>query len=101
MPKTLKDKRIQIVGINEETERQEVIAEVWAHVRSMSVQEGFNCGADFAWNNVYFTIFKPKSFTVTTYNEIVYKGETYYIEGIDLFDDVTGQNMRIHARARY
>lgn len=101
MPKSLKDKRIKIVGINEATERREVIAEVWAHVRSMGVQEGFNCGADFSWNNVYFTIFKPKSFTITTYEEIEYKGETYYIQGIDLFDDVTGANMRIHARARY
>lgn len=101
MPKSLKDKRIKIMVLDEWTEKRVEVAEVWAHVRSMSVQEGFNCGADFAWNNVYFTIFKPKSFTITTYHEIEYKGDTYIIEGIDLFEDVTGQNMRIHARTRY
>lgn len=101
MPKSLKDKRITITAIDEWTEQTVEVATVWAHVRSMSVQEGFNCGADFAWNNVYFTIFKPKSFEITTYNEIEYKGNTYYIQGIDLFEDATGTNMRIHARTRY
>lgn len=100
MPKQLKDKRIKIIGINEMTERREVIAEVWAHYRSMSVKETYECGADNSWSNVYFTIFKPKSFEVTTYNEIEYKGNTYIIEGMDLFEDIDGQNMRIQARCR-
>lgn len=101
MPKNLKDKRIEIQGINEETERPETIATVWAHFRSMSVNEQYECGADFAWSNVYFTIFKPAEFEVTTYNEILYNGRRYYIEAIDLFEDKTGENIRIQARCRF
>ena len=101
MPKNLKDKRIQIQQLNEETERYQVVATVWAHYRSMSVREQYECGADFAWSNVYFTIFKPAEFEVTTYDRIIYDGRTYEIEGIDLFEDKTGENIRIQARCRW
>lgn len=101
--KRLKDKRIQILGIDEATEQKGVIAEVWAHFRSMSVKEGFNCGADFAWNNVYFTISRPdpNDFALNTYNEIRYNGNDYEIVGIDLFEDKPGSDIRIQARCRY
>ena len=101
MPKNLKDKRIQIIGIDEMTEEKGVIATVWAHYRSMSVREGFSCGADFAWNNLYFTFTRPKDLELTTYNEIRYNGNNYSIEGIDLFEDRPGDNIRVHARCRY
>ena len=101
MPKNLKDKRIQIQQLDEVTERYQVVATVWAHFRSMSVREQYECGADFAWSNVYFTIFRSPDFELSTYDRIIYDGRTYEIEAIDLFEDVTGKNVRIQARCRY
>lgn len=100
MPRLLKDKRIKIIGLDEMTEEYTELATVWAHYRSMSVREGFNCGADMSWNNVYFTFTKP-NFPFDTYCEIEYKGVRYSIEGIDLYEDKDGSNIRVHARSRY
>lgn len=105
MPKLLKDKRIKVYGFGEydEYEPTELRGEVWAHVRSMSVRETFQAGADHAWNNVYFTITKP-SFKLDTYCEIEYpagSGTRYIIEGLDLFEDRDGDNIRIQTRTRY
>ena len=102
MPRLLKDKRIKIYGMGEDDryEPTELRGEVWAHYRSMSVREAFNCGADMAWNNVYFTFTKP-TFLFDTYCEIEYKGVRYTVEGIDLFEDKDGANIRVHAKSRY
>lgn len=99
--KNLKDKRVEILGLDEATERYGVIATVWAHFRSMSVQETYNCGADFAWDNVYFTITRPEDFELDTYCKVRYNGRDYDIEAIDRFEDRKGDNIRIQARARY
>ncbi len=105
MPRQLKDKRIRIYGIDWDTERPTILkGEVWAHFRSMSVRETFNAGADHAWNNVYFTITKPSGFEFDTYDEIEYpvgSGKFYIIEGIDLFEDKDGANIRVQARTQY
>lgn len=100
MPRLLKDKRIKIIALDEMTEEYTEVATVWAHYRSMSVREAFNCGADMAWNNVYFTFTKP-TFLFDTYCEIEYKGVRYTVEGIDLFEDKDGANIRVHAKSRY
>lgn len=105
MPRLLKDKRIYIWGWgdNDEYEPTEPLGEVWAHVRSMSVRETFNAGADHAWHNVYFTFTKP-SFELNTYAEIEYpvgSGKRYIIEGMDLFEDKAGCNIRLQARTRF
>lgn len=106
MPKLLKDKRIFIWGWDYEVDEYEPtkpLGEVWAHFRSMSVRETFNAGADHAWNNVYFTFTKP-SFELNTYAEIEYpvgSGKRYIIEGIDLYEDRDGANIRVQARTQY
>ena len=101
MPRLLKDKRIKIWAFNPETEWNDLLlGEVWAHYRSLSVQEEFNAGADHAWNNVYFTFTKP-AFVLDTYCEIEYKGTKYIIEGIDLYEDRDGANIRVQARTQY
>ena len=99
--KYLKDKRIEILAIDEATERYKTIATVWAHYRSMSVKEVFNAGADHSWNNVIFTIMKPTDFELDTYNEIKYNGDTYVIEAIDVYEDRPGSDIKIQARCRY
>lgn len=105
MPRLLKDKRIRIYGIDWDTERPTILkGEVWAHFRSMSVRETFNAGADHAWNNVYFTFTKPSGFVFDTYDEIEYpvgSGKFYIIEGIDLYEDKDGANIRVQARTQY
>lgn len=99
--KNLKDKRIEILKIDEITERYAPIATVWAHFRSMSVEETYGAGADSAWNNVYFTIMKPVDFELDTYCKVRYNNVDYTIEGLDLFEDRKGSNVRIRAKARY
>lgn len=105
MPKLLKDKRIRVYGIDWDTEKPTILkGEVWAHFRSMSVRETFNAGADHAWNNVYFTFTKPTGFKFDTYDEIEYpvgSGTFYIIEGIDLYEDKDGANIRVQARTQY
>lgn len=102
MPRLLKDKRIKIWGFgpNDYDYPETLLGEVWAHYRSLSVRETFNAGADYAWNNVYFTFTKP-TFELNTYCEIEYSGQKYIIEGIDLFEDRDGMNIRVMARTRY
>lgn len=106
MPRLLKDKRIFIWGwdtYKDEYEPTLPRGEVWAHVRSMSVRETFQAGAETAWHNVYFTFTKP-SFELDTYAEIEYpvgSGKRYIIEGMDLFEDKDGCNIRLQTRIRY
>lgn len=105
MPRLLKDKRIRVYGIDWDTERPTILkGELWAHFRSMSVRETFNAGADHAWNNVYFTFTKPSGFEFDTYDEIEYpvgSGKFYIIEGVDLYEDKDGANIRVQARTQY
>lgn len=105
MPKLLKDKRIHVWGLGDHDDHVPTVplGEVWAHVRSMSAKETFAAGADHAWHNVYFTLTKP-SFALNTYAEIEYpvgSGKRYIIEGIDLFEDKDGCNIRIQARTKF
>lgn len=99
--KYLKDKRIEILALDEWTEEYTVVATVWAHFRSMSIKEVFNAGADYSWNNVIFTITKPVDFELNTYCEIRYNNNDYVIEAIDVYEDRPGSDVRIHARCRY
>lgn len=105
MPRLLKDKRIKIYGYNYDTDYVDLeLGTVWAHYRSLSVRETFNAGADHAWNNVYFTFTKPTGFTLDTYCEIEYpigSDKRYIIDGIDLYEDMDGANIRVQARTQY
>jgi len=101
MPKLLKDKRIGIYLYNSETRDYEKVATVWAHYRSFSVTEIFTSGANYSWNNAYFTFTKPATFQMTTYAQIEYNGQMWEIEALDTYEDQTDKNIRVHARVKW
>ena len=101
MSKFLKDKKINILQLNEQTERYEVTkANAWAYIRHMSAKETYTAGvAESGWRVLLFIINIPK-FEMTTYDRIQYKGESFNILSIDDYDGRTNQ-LKIMAKGRY
>lgn len=98
--KNLKDKKVDIYLMNYETEVREYKATVWAHYRSLSLQESYNAGVDSGVENAYFTISRPDGYELDTWSQIRYNEKIYEVVSIDLFEDKAGSNIRVQARVR-
>lgn len=99
-----RDRRITIKAMNYETEYTEVVGEVWAHYRSLSMKEQYEAGVDSGVEQAYFTFVPPDGYGVTyeldTYSQIIFNGNVYEVCAVDFYEGKPGTTIRVTGRRR-
>lgn len=98
--KYLKDKRVEVYGLDEITKRYDaLLGTYWAYVTGVSIKAMFGAGASYQKNDIIVVIAKPVDFDLTDgMYSIKYNGKKYTVEAVDILNDRSGGDYKLLCR---